>query len=38
MWDCCYERDTVIGNFEGWDSGNNQLNELRTRLSVVYNL
>ena len=34
MWDCSYEQDTGIGNFEERDSGNNHLNEPRTGMSV----
>ena len=38
MWDCYYECDKGISNFEEWDSGNNHLNEPRTRMSVDKNL
>ena len=38
MRDCYYERDTGIGDFEERDSGNNHLNEPRTRMSVGENL
>ena len=38
MRDFCYERDKGIGDFEGWDSGNNHLNEPRTGKSVDANL
>ena len=34
MRDCYHERDSVIGDFEERDSGNNHLNEPRTGMSV----
>ena len=34
MYDCYCEWDTGISNFEGWDSGTNHLNTLRTRKPV----
>ena len=37
MRDCYYERDTGIGDFEEWDSGNNPLNG-PTGISVHENL
>ena len=38
MRDCHYERDTGIGDFEAWDSGNNHLNKPRTGMYVDENL
>ena len=38
MWDCYYEWDMGIGDFEEWDLGNNRLNEPRTGMSVDKNL